>query len=194
MYATTAAKASIANIFSLQKLKIYKLNNNLKQAGGSFTVMFNPTQYEETFGVDIISQPLIDGSEYLYFQQLKDQTLSLDLTFDTSYVDEYPVIGFLRSLYSLTDRVEEFKKITGYSTSALGTAPNKLQLVWDELEYNCFLQKMTLKYTRFSASGSPTRANATAIFRAIPRIAPAQQSGQNSTTGNSGKDIAIQFG
>ena len=184
------------NNFIHQKLKIVKLDEDLKRTLETYTVMFNPAEYEETFGVEISSETLVDNSEHLNFTQLKDQTLSLELTFDSSYVNEYAWMRIFKSLDSLGDQIQKLRDITGFPEQSSGADPNKIELVWGNMKYKCYLQKMTLNYTRFDRTGFPTRAKAKAIFRAITESSSSSkltESAGNSSSGKtpSGQDITI---
>ena len=177
-----------SNIVTHEKLKIVKLDNTLTTTSESFTVMFNPTQYVETFGVKITSETMLSGMGDLKFQQLQNQTLILDLMFDSSYVNEYAwkKIIIKQSFDTLDAQITKLRKITGYTTDSSMIKPNKIQLVWGKLKYICLLEKMELKYTRFDRAGYPIRATGNATFRSIPV--------PSSSTEDSEKDITIKFG
>ncbi len=185
--------SELINKFIHQKLSIKKLDENGKeigdQPGESFQVMFNPTHYQEKFGVDVVCKTLIDGSEYLTYKQLQDQTLEFELLFDESYVNEYVWRRLTKSFDSVATQIENFKKTTGYPLAG-ENKPNQVKLEWGGNNFKderFFLQSMVLNHLIFNRSGNPIRTKANAIFRRVNTL----KSEQADNSGSGSKSAPI---
>jgi hypothetical protein len=164
--------SDLINKFIHQKLKIIKLDEKGNKTSDEFQVMFNPTHYQEKFGVEVVSKTHVDGNESLTYKQLQDQTLEFELLFDESYVSEYAWRRKIKkkNFDTVVEQIENFKKVTGYPLED-STKPNDLKLEWGGNTfrgYDFFLQSISLNYTCFNRSGNPIRAKANVIFRRNP--------------------------
>lgn len=218
--------SDITKFFIHQKLKIIKIDEKKEQketaeeatttarattagattAGAtatpeSFQVMFNPSHYQEKFGVEVVSKTLVDGSEYLDYKQLQDQTLEFELLFDESYVNEYVwrrKIG-KKNFDSVAKQIENFKKVTGYPLPKGQINPNPLKLQWGNNHFKndqFILQSLVLNYTLFDRSGNPIRAKANAIFRRVNTLESSDESGNSTSSSESASksELVLKIG
>jgi len=156
---------------------------------GSFVVMFNPESYSLRY-VNKHSkyQGINTTGRTPKYSLSKPEELSLTLIFDGTAVTNYwtsesrsngrtnialntfstavPLSGTLSSLVGQNDvykRVKEFIELT-VSLNGETHEPNFLEVAWGDLIFNCKLQTVDVKYTLFTRSGQPLRAELDVVF------------------------------
>ncbi|MBN2238798.1 MAG: hypothetical protein JW712_03410 [Dehalococcoidales bacterium] len=167
--------------FKLQKLKIlaYDKPERVGTPGtdDTFEAMFNPTSYSLTYKNDICIYKSADsiGSESR-FSQSEPSELSITLLLDKTGATSFGVERLLGSTDISTD-VQKFLKITRDVDPDMHE-PKYLKVTWGTLEFDCRLASVEIKYTLFSRSGNPLRAELAVRFQSDTR--PIDQSNKNS--------------
>ena len=129
----------------------------------TFSVQFNPTEYTLNKGAQIaeINIPGID-SPILQFIRGQNQKLTVELTFDTASeaMDESA-----RDVRELTRPFYQLVKIQPKTH-----AVPRVILTWGpELSIKAIVESVQQKFTLFSPTGIPLRANLTVTFREYRR-------------------------
>jgi hypothetical protein len=161
----------MTSVFSLQKLTLTQLDRKKRtETDQTFEVLFNPAQYQESYGIEIETTELISGDEAMHFTSSKNNTMAFELVFDSSYVHEYPWQRALKKFESVDEQIDRFFNVAGYpkrSENVASIDPAPMLIRWGRLKYRCLLQQIDIDYTRFDRDGLPTRAKANTLFRAI---------------------------
>ncbi|NER21526.1 MAG: LysM peptidoglycan-binding domain-containing protein [Symploca sp. SIO1C2] len=155
---------------------------------GSFVVMFNPESYSLKY-VNQHSkyQGINTTGRTPQYSLSQPEELSLTLIFDGTDVTNYLTsqsrlggigntalntlgtavsVGPFSRLVGQTDvykRVQEFLDLT-VKLNGKTHEPNFLEVVWGDLIFNCKLQTVDVKYTLFTRSGQPLRAELGVVF------------------------------
>jgi hypothetical protein len=151
---------SLKDFGKLTKLKITSEND-----GKSFTVMFNPETYSETFSSVFTTKKDINTGieEYIYVKSLP-QDFKLKLIIDGTGVSNFhapnlPV--FKVEEKTVYEQVNEFLRLAWYPVNGKVTS---LIVEWNKFTYYCLLKDVTINYTLFSRDGLPLRAELDATF------------------------------
>lgn len=151
---------SLKDFGKLLKLKIISENDDK-----SFTVMFNPESYSETFSSVFTTKKDINTGieEYVYVKSLP-QDFKLKLIMDGTGVSNFhapnlPV--FKTEDRTVYEQVNEFLRLAWYPANGKVTP---LVVQWSKFTYYCLLKDVTINYTLFSREGLPLRAELDATF------------------------------
>ncbi len=116
-------------------------------------VMFNPPEYQlqKTNTFSKITIPGL-GSSLLQFVSGDEQTLTMNLFFDTTDI-------------GVDVRVHTELVVGLTALSAKKHAPPRLLFLWGSLIFPCVLQSVTQKFEYFNAAGMPLRARLTVTLK-----------------------------
>lgn len=149
----------------LQKLKIaaYSSAGRSGAPQGVFEAMFNPQSYSLNYvnvyqkfqGIDT------DGREARYSLS-KPHKLAVTLILDNTGITDYGIelLGGGKDVYK---EVQQFLEMTCYMDEALHQ-PKYLKVEWGDLNFDCRLASVEIKYTLFNRSGQPLRAELNTEF------------------------------
>lgn len=155
----------------MDKLKLTKFHYSAggkEVTGESMDVMINPSSISNKIGLQY-SDVTIPGSlkPHLKFVSVDNETLDFTLYFDgTGIVDSKA-----KGEDYVTGEINTLRKITaGYDGDQHEVT--FVRIKWGSLTMNCRLTSLTLKYTLFSTSGKPLRAEAVCAFKesTIPKV------------------------
>lgn len=177
--------------------KLVKLTIKNTSMNETFTVMFNPEAYTETFSNVYRKQEDINTGleKYVYVKTLP-QDIKLKIILDGTGVTNYystifPV--FKNAETSVYEKVNEFLKLAWYPEE--GRA-KPLLIEWGDFSYHCFLKDVTINYTLFDRKGHPLRAELDAVFVSNPEQITHQlksrfelKSSRNKTGATSSTDL-----
>ncbi|HYY59248.1 MAG TPA: LysM peptidoglycan-binding domain-containing protein [Pyrinomonadaceae bacterium] len=145
---------------TLEKLKITNLDN-----GGSFTVLFNPTEYTFEDGSTWQDQDRNRQRPELQYTGGERTKLSMELFFDTYEAGQDVRVHTSKLVKLLVPTTNQGND---------GKRPPKVELSWGEADpdtansyfpFVCVLEKLTRKFTFFNDSGTPVRATANVTFK-----------------------------
>lgn len=145
--------------------KLVKLTIKNMLTKETFTVMFNPESYTETFSnlyrkVEDVNTGM---EEYVYVKTLP-YDFRLKLIIDGTGVTDYSSSVFpalKESTKSVYERVNEFLRLAWYPEE--GQA-KPLLIEWGDFSYHCFLKDVTINHVLFDRKGHSLRAELDAVF------------------------------
>ncbi len=145
--------------------KLLKLKITSESDGKSFTVMFNPESYSETFSSVFTTKKSINTGieEYVYVKSLP-QDFKLKLIIDGTGVSNFHapnLPAFKKEDQTVYEQVNEFLRLAWYPVEGKVTP---LIVEWNKFTYYCLLKDVTINYTLFSREGLPLRAELDATF------------------------------
>lgn len=144
-----------------------KLKITAEDTGESFSAMYNPESFSETFSTKYAPVPTVNSEEEKQnFVKSDPQMLSLDLIIDgTGVTSDDPIsLSLIRPKEdSVFTKVNAFLKMAWYPHPKT-KKPNLLCLEWGDLKYYCHLSSVTITYTLFDKDGSPLRAKLAVKF------------------------------
>jgi hypothetical protein len=149
----------------LQKLKITAYSSDKRSGApdGTFEAMFNPQSYSLKYvnvyqkfqGIDT------DGRE-AHYSLSKPHKLSVTLLLDGTGATDYGVMQLAKSK-DIYKEVQQFLQMTCYMDEQLHQ-PKYLKVEWGDLNFDCRLASVEIKYTLFNRSGQPLRAELNTEF------------------------------
>lgn len=119
----------------------------------SFSVPFNPSEYDIERGVQYDEQP-IPGytSPVTQFVNGEAGTLSMELFFDTYEARE--------DVRQYTERIESLLELDRQRN-----APPVLRVAWAGFQFTCVLERANTTYSMFLPNGTPVRARTDVTFK-----------------------------
>ena len=158
---------SLLGKMKLQKLTIKAYRKRRRSPAdliGSFEAMYNPVSFSQQYevshdlhssGIDSASQ---QTAKYIFS---KPQSLSFDLVFDGTGVEQIGITQFLPQK-NVSERVKELIDLT-YRMNGEIHEPNFLIVEWGGrqnggLIFPCRMSSVNVTYTSFNRDGSPLRA------------------------------------
>lgn len=119
----------------------------------SFSVPFNPSEYDVERGVQYDEQP-IPGytSPVTQFVNGEAGTLSMELFFDTYEARE--------DVRQYTERIESLLELDRQRN-----APPVLRVAWAGFQFTCVLERANTTYSMFLPNGTPVRARTNVTFK-----------------------------
>lgn len=150
-------------IGKLEKLAFtaYKDVRRKKKLGSAFAVMFNPTSWSQSYGIDYSPKQGINTSAaHLKYSTSTAENLTLELVFDGTLPPETDSEGQPPNVKS---RVQAFLDLTWKYNGSMHEPPY-LQVKWGALLYDCRLSRVDVKYTLFDRNGKPLRAELTVVL------------------------------
>lgn len=147
----------------LKKLEIiaYKDKTFSSKTGNSFTMMVNPSDYEENRVIEYDEKKVIDGGNTPAYKGYKDEDIKFEFSIDTTGVlidrTNKPSEEDLRPL-SATIKILE---TTVYTYVGDTHEPPYLNIAWGTLNYLGRLKSMNINYQLFNSAGEPLRAKIT---------------------------------
>lgn len=139
----------------------------------SFTVMFNPNTYTQTYEVEYEDrQGQGDTSSPQVYGAIKPQEYTFEFLFDGTGTAPMPeslqAIARTDSTadtnrYDVQKIVDEFLTVTGKHDGEIHR-PLYLRLSWGSLSSKCVLARAEITYTLFRSDGTPLRAKVKATF------------------------------
>jgi phage tail protein X len=133
------------------------------QAGSPFVVWINPASYSHDYPIEYTArQAQGSGGPSPAFSQIGQDKVAFELIFDGTGVVPPPsgqtmpsngVAGLVGQLQAL---------IASYNGSI--HRPNFVKLSWSQLDFQCVLESMNVKYTLFKPDGTPLRATVALSF------------------------------
>lgn len=152
------------SLFKLEKLKIQAYSSRLRTDAmpKTFTVMFNPESYSQSYeNVFNNLQGINTSGRSAKYSLSKPSDLSLKLIIDGTGVSSYGLS--LGPSIDVTDEVAKFLELTAYMDGDIHE-PKFLTIAWGNLNFKCRLKKVTINYTLFDNSGVPLRAEMDTVF------------------------------
>lgn len=151
---------------SLEKMQItaYSDQGFTRKVGSPFTVWVNPSSYNQDFSV-VYNDPQAQGAGggSPDFNRVGQGKLSFDLMFDATGVVPMPIPGMPIPSDGVAGQIATLR---GMMVSINGNIhrPNFIKLAWAQLQYQCVLERMQVKYTLFKPDGTPIRATVSLGF------------------------------
>jgi len=149
----------------LQKLKIsaYTSEGRSGSPARVFEAMFNPQSYSFNY-VNVYQkfQGINTDGRAARYSLSKPHKLSVTLLLDNTGVIDYggQLLGGDKDIYKA---VQNFLDIT-YNMNASLHQPYYLKVEWGDLNFDCRLVSVDVKYTLFARSGEPLRAELSTEF------------------------------
>lgn len=150
----------------MKKLTIlgYKDRKRKGASAGKIEVALNPhsiaTRHEHKFaryrGINS------SHNTALYAYSLGEE-LSFQLVMMESSAMDYGPEALLASNKTVTGQVEDFMKVC-YLMNGSIHEPNFLNIKWGEVNFDCKLKTLDIKYTSFDREGNPRRAELDVVF------------------------------
>lgn len=154
----------------LQKLIIesYEAVERTGTPLGTFTVMFNPTTFNQKYEVEYYVKAAKAGPTTPVFARKKPQEYDFEFTLDGTGVSETALsISTKRKNESnplhVGDKVDEFWEICGRLNGDIHRPPY-LRIKWGSFVLDVVLKSADVTYTLFKKDGTPLRAKITATF------------------------------
>ena len=132
-----------------------------------FPVMYNPTEYSQTFKSVYSCEEHIGASEgsELKFRRIESETVKFDFVFDATGASINSIQGTVAKAAGSVDvQIALLKQLT-ISVDGTIHRPRYLQILWGTFIFSCQLTTMTVKYSLFNADGRPLRAKVTCDFK-----------------------------
>jgi len=128
------------------------------ESGQRFWVQINPSDFRHTRGIHYNEcKPLGQSGNSPQFSAMDQDTISFSLVMDgTGVVDEGPVTPVKQRLDALSKVVFDYKSKTH--------EPNRVQLAWGSMVFNCRLTSFDTQFTLFKPNGQPLRARCELSF------------------------------
>lgn len=121
----------------------------------SFTVMFNPNTYTQSYGVEYHDrQGEGDTGSHQIFNKIKPRDYKFDFVIDGT--------GVASKRVDVQRLVDNFFTVVGYDGEI--HRPKYLKLIWGALVARCILKTAETTYTLFKPDGYPLRAKIKAHF------------------------------
>ena len=162
----------LKNPFKLEKLKI-KSFPTAKRSEGEETdeikVMFNPESYSLKYeNVYESAQGPNTSGRAVKYSLSKPQNLSLKFILDDTGVADSglagaSLVGNILGKKDVYKQVNRFLKLT-HDMDGKIHEPKFLKIEWGDLNFDCRLQSVDVKYTLFNRSGQPIRAELDTVF------------------------------
>lgn len=176
------------NPFKLEKLKIRVVEQAYKAVSGitkfvavsgseyTFEVMFNPESFSISYeNVYTKPQGINTSSKDGTYSLSKPEELSLKLIFDdTGVVSPSSIAGAVvpgldAKINSIRGKSDVYKQVHRfldicYEIKSDTHQPNKLELLWGDLIFQCHLKSVDIQYTLFNRGGQPIRAELDTMF------------------------------
>ncbi len=179
------------NPFKFEKLKIRVDKKAINVAGNihfitppnrsklEFEVMFNPETFSISYeNVYTKSQGINTSSKNGTYSLSKPEELSLKLIFDDTGVvapsgipgiAKAVVPGFGAAINNIRGKSDVYKQVQQfldicYEMESDTHQPNKLELLWGDLIFQCHLKSVDIQYTLFNRGGQPIRAELDTVF------------------------------
>jgi len=170
---------------SLEKLVIIRFKHN--QETDNFVVPFNPDSYSLQYKNEYSKgQGINTSGKQGNYIKTKPEKLSLTLIFDGTDITDYSTYGasskIANTITSITSniphksvknkvfmtadvykQVQKFLKVA-YEMDGETHEPHPLKIIWGDLSFKGRLQTVDIKYTLFTRSGHPLRANLDVVF------------------------------
>jgi hypothetical protein len=147
------------NSARLEKLLIHSYTTPDRSGTPStFTVMFNPESYSQQYS-NVFSgkyQGINTSSKQAHYILSRPQDLSLTLIIDGTGVNA-DLNG------SVSEQIDDFMIMTCYM-DGVAHVPRYLKLSWGNLQFDCRLDTVEIKYTLFARDGTPLRAELNTKF------------------------------
>lgn len=147
----------------LKKLEIiaYKDNKFSSKTGSSFTMMVNPSNYEENKIIEYDDKKAIDGGNTPAYKGYKDEDIKFEFSLDTTGV----LIDWMgkptdEELRPLSETIAVLET-TVYTYVGDTHEPPYLTIAWGTLNYKGRLRRMNINYQLFNSAGEPLRAKIT---------------------------------
>lgn len=144
----------------LKKLEIigYKDKGFASKTGNSFSVMVNPSEYDESKAIFYSTDKAIDGGNAPVYQGYKDEKVCIDFMLDsTGVLADWTNPGSFLSKPPLSVTVKGLVD-TVYTYVGGTHEPPYLNISWGSINFNGRLENMTVKYVLFTSDGEPLRA------------------------------------
>lgn len=137
----------------LTKLKIvaYQDKNLSSATGNEFTMMLNPTSYEQKKGISYNMDESMEGGNHPTYHGYKDENLAFEFQVDTTGV----ISGTEKR--ELPDIIKELEN-TIYAYVGTAHEPPYLKVEWGTLNFQGRINNMQVNYIFFSPEGKPLRA------------------------------------
>jgi len=148
----------------------YSDENFQNQTGETFSVMYNPNTFSESFGTEYAPQRAIGGTaDTQSFQGQPSNTVSFDFLFDgtgvsgvgSTAVDLNPAAG---GVGYVKEQIDAFMNITQLYVGEEHRT-NHLELSWGTFHFYGVMERATVTYKLFHSSGAPLRATINATFK-----------------------------
>lgn len=151
---------------SLEKMQItaYSDQEFTRKVGSPFTVWINPASYNQSYSVvynDRQAQGAAGGSPE--FNRVGQGNLSFDLVFDATGVVPMPIPGMPIPSDGVAGQIATLRSMMVAINGDIHR-PNFVKLAWAQLQYQCVLNRMQVKYTLFKPDGTPIRATVSLNF------------------------------
>ncbi|MCJ8268390.1 MAG: hypothetical protein MJK04_03210 [Psychrosphaera sp.] len=183
------------SFFSLQKLTITQLKpEDHTPTDKVFKVMFNPENYQESYGVGVSATKLASGGQKQHLTDSSQNKTKFTLLLDDSYVHKYLWQRVMTPRVRVEKQIDRLFDITGYgkrSDDSRDIHPMPLSLKWGRLNYTCVLENISVKYDQFDRDGMPTRAALETVFLSIDSPAETVKKETTDHEGNPIVDITI---
>jgi len=142
-------------------LKIIRKEDKNDPNPKSFTVFVNPESYTINYGQCYSNlQPIGETESTHYFNKTKEQTMSINILFDsTGSLGKIPIIAN----EGVLEQIESFLDIA-YTKDGKFPEGKEIQLVWGPMEFKGVLKTVSISYTHFDHTGAPIRATAACSF------------------------------
>jgi len=150
---------SIHKLNKLEKLKIDSFKDDMRtDPAGSLNVTFNPTSYALHYGDNYTKSKT--KRQYTGNNNLRRLSITL-------IIDGTGVIN--RSILNQTNKINVNNEVTYFMSLAYGMHGDThetrfLTIRWGQLNFECRLEKVNVKYTLFDRDGIPLRAELDAVF------------------------------
>lgn len=147
----------------LKKLEIiaYKDKNFSAKTGNRFSVMVNPSNYDENKQIEYNKKKALDGGNLPAYKGYRDEELQFEFFLDTTGV----LVDWMN-----TQKPEETRPLsatiknlenTVYTYVGDAHEPPFLNLMWGTLNYKGRLKSMKINYLLFNSEGEPLRVKIT---------------------------------
>ncbi len=153
------------DLFKLEKLRIEAYGKDDRKDDSflkKIEAMFNPTTLTQRYGVKYV--PASDQNQKASFAQVLPATLTLQLLFDGTGVDQIGVLTLFSPTPTVREQIDTLLQVC-YQVQSATHEPSFLKVIWgknfQQLQGDGFrgrLASMTINYTSFDRDGSPLRA------------------------------------
>jgi hypothetical protein len=164
----------------LEKMHIYKLDDQGNRVGDEIKVAVNPEGYKETFTVEYNQDQEANSSgKKPKFVKVKPGDFTFKLLFDATGIFEIVDLNLTDTLNSIAadiagfnpfqddeanennivTEIDKIKELVTYKGEM--HKPYELEVAWGSLNLFCYLIKLDIDYKLFNSKGFPIRAVAT---------------------------------